>query len=57
MSAWWLWKFVTAGRKLVMCELSAWLNRMSLESTGGLRFGLFQPEALITFRTEVESRW
>lgn len=48
---------MTAGRKLVMCELSAWLNRMSLESTGGLRFGLFQPEALITFRTEVESRW
>lgn len=39
-----------------MCELSAWLNRMNLEGIGGLRFGLFQPEALPTFRAEEESR-
>lgn len=37
--------------------ITAWLKRMSLESIDGLKFGLFQPEALITFRTEVESRW
>lgn len=56
-SAWWLWKFVAAGRKRVTSDLSISLNKMSIESVGGLRFGLFQPEAPITFETEVEAGW
>lgn len=48
---------MTAGRKWVTCELSVSLNKMSIESVGALGFGLFVPEAPITFGTEVEARW